>query len=148
MAWSVKRADSAVQEDMAVASFPASQAISSDERVRANETHRLLDLTVSIHRALLDKINLSLLDKLQHTHLKTEIGDIVRDLLVDGNHILNSQERSALVDEVLDELLGLGPLEPLLKDETVTDILVNGHKTVFVERYGLLERVSVRFQDE
>nr|WP_234024863.1 CpaF family protein [Tsuneonella amylolytica] len=62
--------------------------------------------------------------------------------------MLNTQERQELVVEVLDELLGLGPLEPLLQDESITDILVNGYKTVFVERNGLLERVATRFQDE
>ena len=55
---------------------------------------------------------------------------------------------SQLVDDVLDELLGLGPIEPLLKDATITDILVNGHDSVFVERYGVLEPSPVRFKDE
>src|SRR6185369_9198718 len=57
-------------------------------------------------------------------------------------------ERTDLIEDVIDELVGLGPLEPLLKDETINDILVNGHETVFVERHGLLERVATRFQDE
>jgi pilus assembly protein CpaF len=61
---------------------------------------------------------------------------------------LNAKEFSLLVDELLDEVLGLGPLEPLLKDPLVTDILVNTHRQVFVERHGLLEATSVRFQDE
>ena len=109
---------------------------------------RMIDLKVSIHRSLLDRINLAALDKLSREQIQTEIGEIVGELLELQQEPLNSRERSALVLDVLDELLGLGPLEPLLKDETITDILVNGHETVFVERQGLLEKVATRFQDE
>ncbi|MEZ5681356.1 MAG: CpaF family protein [Erythrobacter sp.] len=80
--------------------------------------------------------------------IEEEVGDIVLNLLVEEDAALNATERKRLVGEVLDELLGLGPLEPLLADETITDILVNGHRDVFVERFGLLERVATRFQDE
>ena len=109
---------------------------------------RMIDLKVSIHRSLLDRINLAALDKLSREQIQAEIGEIVGELLEVQREPLNSRERSALVLDVLDELLGLGPLEPLLKDETITDILVNGHETVFVERQGLLEKVATRFQDE
>lgn len=109
---------------------------------------RMIDLKVSIHRSLLDRINLSALDKLSREQIQGEIGEIVGELLEAQREPLNSRERSALVLDVLDELLGLGPLEPLLKDETITDILVNGPDTVFVERSGLLEKVQTRFQDE
>ena len=64
------------------------------------------------------------------------------------NQALNNNERKALVSDVLDELLGLGPIEPLLKDPTITDILINGYSQVFVERYGVLEPTDVRFKDE
>ena len=109
---------------------------------------RMIDLKVSIHRSLLDRINLSVLEKLSREQIQAEIGEIVGELLEAQREPLNSRERTALVLDVLDELLGLGPLEPLLKDETITDILVNGHETVFVERQGLLEKVATRFQDE
>lgn len=109
---------------------------------------RMIDLKVSIHRSLLDRINLAALDKLSREQIQTEIGEIVGELLELQHEPLNSRERGALILDVLDELLGLGPLEPLLKDETITDILVNGHETVFVERQGLLEKVATRFQDE
>ncbi len=109
---------------------------------------RMIDLKVSIHRSLLDRINLAALEKLTTEQIQAEIGEIVGELLDAQREPLNTRERSALVADVLDELLGLGPLEPLLKDETITDILVNGHETVFVERLGLLERVATRFQDE
>jgi pilus assembly protein CpaF len=112
------------------------------------ESERWLDLKVGIHRQLLGRINLALLDKLSREQIEAEIGDIVMELLVEADEALNARERKQLVGEVLDELLGLGPLEPLLKDEGITDILVNGHKTVFVERNGLLEKVPTQFQDE
>jgi pilus assembly protein CpaF len=80
--------------------------------------------------------------------LQAEIGDIVADQLQQQKHLLNLVERKRLVDDVLDELLGLGPLEPLLKDPSVTDILVNGHRNVFVERKGRLEKTATRFKDE
>jgi pilus assembly protein CpaF len=109
---------------------------------------RSLDLKVSIHRALLDKINLSALEKLPREKIRSEIADIISELLAERQEALNRTEREALVEDVLDELLGLGPLEPLLQDDSVTDILVNGPKTVFIERNGLLERVQTEFQDE
>ena len=109
---------------------------------------KFLDLKTTIHRKLLDRINLSMLDKLSREQVQAEVGDIVFDLLVEEDTALNAMERARLVDEVLDELLGLGPLEPLLADETITDILVNGYKTVFVERNGLLEKAPTRFQNE
>jgi len=109
---------------------------------------RSIALKVSIHQGLLDKINLAALDQLPRGQIENEIRDIVQELLEQRHELLNARERDELVAEVLDELLGLGPLEPLLKDETITDILVNGFGTVFVEREGLLERVATRFQDE
>jgi pilus assembly protein CpaF len=114
---------------------------------RAGED-RKLGLKVSIHRDLLKKINLSALETLSREQIGHEVSEIVNELLEKQSEPLNSRERELLVEEVLDELLGLGPLEPLLQDETITDILVNGPDNVFVERHGLLERVSTRFQDD
>jgi pilus assembly protein CpaF len=120
----------------------------SDEPPAPQVADRLIGLKVLIHQQLLDRINLSLLDKMPREKIKSEIGGIVEELLVSHSQVLNRAERSALSEDVLDELLGLGPLEPLLKDETINDILVNGHDTVFVERFGVLERVATSFQDE
>nr|WP_247718039.1 CpaF family protein [Qipengyuania proteolytica] len=85
---------------------------------------------------------------MSRAQVEEEVGEIVLALLIDEDAALNMRERERLVGEVLDELLGLGPLEPLLADETITDILVNGYKDVFVERAGLLERTPTRFKDE
>lgn len=108
----------------------------------------MVDLKVRIHHQLIERINLAALEKLPREQIASETGQIVGELLEADQAVLNRAERTALVDDVLDELLGLGPLEPLLKDPSITDILVNGYKTVFVERRGLLERVGTRFQDE
>ena len=106
------------------------------------------DLKVELHQRLLGLINLSALDTMSREQIQDEVGDIVLEELDKQRHALNQAERRRLVDDVLDELLGLGPLEPLLKDATITDILVNGHDSVFVERFGVLEPSAVRFKDE
>ncbi len=106
------------------------------------------DLKVELHQSLLDVINLPALDQMSREQIQAEVGDIVAEELGKQNHALNQSERKQLVADVLDELLGLGPIEPLLKDPTITDILVNGCDRVFVERYGILESTPVRFKDE
>jgi pilus assembly protein CpaF len=111
-----------------------------------NELHT--DLKVELHQRLLGLINLSALEKMSRAQIEEEVGDIVLEELDKQRHALNHAERKQLVDDVLDELLGLGPIEPLLKDATITDILVNGYDNVFVERYGVLEESAVRFKDE
>jgi pilus assembly protein CpaF len=134
-----------------------------EQRQRAMEEHRLVtlgdagafakrdlhtELKVELHQRLLDLINLQALEQMSREQIQDEVGDIVAEELAKQNHALNHAERKQLVGDVLDELLGLGPLEPLLKDPTITDILVNGHANVFVERYGVLEHSPVRFKDE
>src|SRR6476469_7514168 len=106
------------------------------------------ELKVELHQRLLDLINLQALDQMSRQQIEAEVGDIVAEELAKQNHALNNAERKQLVSDVLDELLGLGPLEPLLKDPTITDILVNGHCSVFIERFGTMEPSPVRFKDE
>jgi pilus assembly protein CpaF len=106
------------------------------------------DLKVELHQKLLALINLSALETMSREQIEAETGDIIHEELAKQKHALNQVERKQLVADVLDELLGLGPLEPLLKDPTITDILVNGFEQVFVERYGILEPTPVRFKDE
>ena len=106
------------------------------------------ELKVELHQRLLDLINLQALEQASREQIQAEVGDIVAEELAKQNHALNHAERKQLVGDVIDELLGLGPLEPLLKDPTITDILVNGHNCVFVERYGTLEASPARFKDE
>ncbi len=106
------------------------------------------ELKMALHQRLLDMINLSVIDRMEPEEFRREIGEMVRELLLEENRPLNLSERTKLVDDILDELLGLGPLEPLLKDNTITDILVNGYANVFVERAGLLEHTPVTFKDD
>jgi pilus assembly protein CpaF len=139
------------------------EAPSEEQRQRAMEEHRLVtlgdagafakrdlhtELKVELHQRLIDLINLQALEQMSREQIADEVGDIVAEELAKQNHALNHAERKQLVSDVLDELLGLGPLEPLLKDPTITDVLVNGHSNVFVERYGVLEASPVRFKDE
>ena len=112
------------------------------------DTLDYINMKVELHRRLLDLINLSALEKMTRPQIETEIGELVHEQLALQKHALNQEERKRLVSDILDELLGLGPLEPLLQDHSITDILVNGHDVVFVERSGVLERVDTRFKDE
>ena len=106
------------------------------------------ELKMRMHQRLLDMINLSVIDKMPPEEFRREIGEMVRELLLEENKPLNHTEQNQLVDDILDELLGLGPIEPLLKDASITDILVNTHAQIFVEREGRLHLTPVRFKDD
>ena len=105
-------------------------------------------LKVELHERLLDSINLAALETMSRGEIEAEMGDLVQELLAEQRYALNAAERKQLTADLLDELIGLGPLEPLLKDPTITDILVNTHRHVFVERRGRLEETTARFKDE
>jgi len=109
---------------------------------------RNTELKVFLHEKLLGMLNLSVLDKVTRPDLGRQLAPLVRDLLASENIALNASEYNQLVTEVLDEVLGLGPLEPFLKDPTVSDILVNTYKQVYVERAGRLEPTPAHFKDE
>lgn len=109
---------------------------------------KFLDAKVRLHRRLIEEINLSALEKLPEDEMRAHIQQLVTQYIVVERLALNAQELNAFVSEILDEMTGLGPLEPLLKDPTVSDILINGHEATFVERGGLLEPVACRFKDE
>jgi len=100
-----------------------------------------------IHQKLIGKLDLSRVGELEGDVLKREIRGVV-EMLCDGeNNLLNRNERDRLVDEVLDETFGLGPLELLLKDPTISDILINGPKNIYCERGGKMEKTNVVFRD-
>jgi len=107
------------------------------------------EIKTRIHDRLIDLIDLSLLDTLEPAALKNEIAKLVEKLLREEftQTPLNLGERDKLISEIQDEMLGLGPLEPFLKDPTVNDILVNGYSHIYVERKGRLERTEARFKD-
>jgi pilus assembly protein CpaF len=102
----------------------------------------------SIHRRLIQRLNLDRVTELNRETVRTEVVQLVESMTSAESTPMTLQERERLAQEILDEVFGLGPLEPLLKDPTISDILVNSHKDVYVERRGLLERTSVQFRDE
>ncbi|MDA0657757.1 MAG: CpaF family protein [Planctomycetota bacterium] len=101
-----------------------------------------------IHNKLVDKLDLNRVGELEGETLRNEIRLVVEHLCDAEDTLLNRSERERLIDEVLDETFGLGPLEFLLKDETICDILINGPKSVFVERRGKMEKTPVEFRDD
>jgi len=111
-------------------------------------TDKLLDAKVRLHRRLIEEINLSALEKLPEDEMRAHIQQLVTQYILVERLALNQQELNDFVSEILDEMTGLGPLEPLLKDTSVSDILINGHECVYVERGGQLEPCGVRFKDE
>ncbi len=101
-----------------------------------------------VHTRLVQEANLSALDVLDAAEVRPEIARLVEQYLAQEKVLLNTEEREAMVREIMDELMGLGPLEPLLRDPTVSDILCNTYRNVYVERFGLLEKTNVRFVDD
>lgn len=114
-----------------------------DDRLTAR-----LELKSRFHSSLLEHLNLSVIDKVQPAELRREVAKLVSQFLSDEGIPMRSDDFKTLVDELIDEVLGLGPLEPLLADPSINDILVNSYKNVYVERFGILERTEVRFRDE
>lgn len=122
------------------ASAPAVQVESQDED--------FLSLKVDLHRHLIDRFNLTALENASKDEILNEILPIVREFVRGRNVPLNARELDQLTSDTADEMLGLGPIEPLLKDDSIADILINTHKHVFVERRGVLEETPIRFRDE
>lgn len=106
------------------------------------------ELKFTLHRKLLDKINLEALATIDNQRVRGEVRQALITLIDSEPTLLSSIEKQQICDEVLDEVFGLGPLEPLLQDPTISDILVNGCRQVYVERRGLLELTSVTFRDD
>src|SRR5712672_1007196 len=100
-----------------------------------------------IHTKLVDKLDLTRVGELEGDVLRREIRLVVEHLCDTEDTLLNRTERERLVEEVLDETFGLGPLELLLKDPTISDILINGPKNIYVERRGKMEKTNVTFRD-
>jgi len=118
----------------------------SDKEIRRRM--RLAEIRTDLHKRLLDTLNLAALEHASDADLRAEISAIAADGLAEMGVVLNKEERQTLHQELFDEVTGLGPLEPLLRDDTVNDILVNGPRQVFVERAGILELTTTEFKDE
>ena len=106
------------------------------------------ELKFTLHRKLLERINLDVLAGIDDDRIRAEVREAVLAMVQEEPTLLTASEKQQISDEVLHEVFGLGPLEPLLADPTVSDILVNGHRQVYVERKGILELTNVRFHDD
>ncbi len=109
---------------------------------------KLMSLRMEIHKRLLENLNLSAVDQAAESDLRREIAAIAREGIHEMGVVLNGQDQKELLQDLMDEVTGLGPIQPLLRDETVNDILINGPFQVFVERKGKLELTPVRFKDD
>src|SRR5437667_3494398 len=114
---------------------------------RAASVERHSDLKSKVHRKLLQSLNSETLRLISKERLRGEIGQAVEKLLLQENIPMTLPERDRVIEEILNEVFGYGPLEPLMKDPSITDILVNNHNKVFVERRGVLQRVPIHFKD-
>src|SRR5580765_1532581 len=107
-----------------------------------------IELKANVHRKLLNRLNLEALASAERSRAEAEIRTLLFDLIAEEGMPLSMTEREGILGDVIDEVFGLGPLEPLLRDPTISDILVNTHKQVYVERQGKLERLPTTFQDD
>ncbi|HUY12635.1 MAG TPA: CpaF family protein [Terriglobia bacterium] len=108
----------------------------------------LNSVKANIHRRLIQQLNLERLTRMDRETVQKQLREAIEALVGEETAPMTRQERDRITEEVLDEVFGLGPLEPLLKDPTVSDILVNSYRQVYVERNGLLEKTAVQFRDE
>ena len=109
---------------------------------------RMLEAKLRIHRLLIDEINLAAVDKLSEKEMRPQIHELVAQHVTNEKIILNAEELEQFVDDILNEMTGLGPIEPLLKDDSINDILINTHRQIYIERRGQLELSGARFKDE
>jgi pilus assembly protein CpaF len=124
--------------------MPVAPARAEPVRISSDQ----LTLKVDLHRHLIDRFNLANLETASKEDILGEIRPVVRDFVRARNVPLNARELDQLTSDTADEMLGLGPIEPLLKDDTINDILINTHEHVYVERRGVLDETGVRFRDE
>ncbi|UWQ36395.1 CpaF family protein [Leisingera aquaemixtae] len=124
----------------------AAEAQPMDKERKRKE--RLGEIKVQLHRELLENLNLAALERAGEAELRSEIATIATEILAEKSIVLNREDRQQLTKELYDEVTGLGPLETLLQDESISDILVNGPHQIFVERSGKLQLSDITFKDE
>jgi pilus assembly protein CpaF len=141
----------------AIAGVNASQPVEHVSKTASSEVapadpmlrkQRLLDAKLKLHRQLIEEINLSAIEKLPQHQLQKQVSELVAEFVLSDRLPLNAKELEDFSAELYDEMMGLGPLEPLLKDPSIDDILINTHEQIYVERFGQLERTPMRFRDE
>lgn len=122
------------------------QSMSTDKEKKRKD--RMSEIKLELHRELLNNLNLAALETASEQELRVEINSIAAEILQEKGIVLNREDRTALSQDLFDEVTGLGPLETLLKDDDVNDILVNGPQQVFIEKHGKLTLSDVTFKDE
>ena len=108
----------------------------------------VIDARLRLHRKIIEELNLVALEKMPQDQMRREVKEFVREVTRKERMALNVNEMEELVSDVVDEMIGLGPLEPLMRDPDINDILINGHECCFVEKSGKLQKVHVPFKDE
>ncbi len=126
---------------------PAKDDAAARPRVEAPRP-QYIELKANVHRKLLNRLNLEALASTERSRAEADIRALLFDLIAEESMPLSMSERDAILGDVIDEVFGLGPLEPLLRDTSVSDILVNTYKNVYVERSGKLDRLPTTFQDD
>jgi pilus assembly protein CpaF len=121
-------------------------ALAVEEAVYGNQSFQ--ELKARLHRSIITRLDLTKLNALAPERIRTEVSRLVEDLLIAENAALSIIERDRLVSEVHNEIFGLGPLEPLLADPTISDILVNSYANIYIERRGKLEKTAISFKDD
>ena len=138
----------AVRKEEPVASASPVAGTASNMRSRPESAgFDLLDAKLRVHAKLIDELDLSALDKMDDETMRRRVRGIIGDILRKEEMALSSAEEASFADAVMDEMTGLGPIEPLLKDDSISDILINGCNQVYVERHGKLQLAPVRFAD-
>src|SRR5436190_2599422 len=129
--------------------LPAISPVIGEEKKRGGISFKVYqELKSSVHRDLLNKVDLERVATVRDERTRAQAHSVIQGLVASLQTPLSSRERERLSLEVLDEVFGLGPLEPLLQDPGINDILVNGHQLVYVERAGILEETNIRFKDD
>ena len=128
--------------------IPSTRRAQPRQDLSPKTTNKVIDARARLHRMLIEEINLVALERLPRDEMRRQVHDFVSEKTRQERMAINVAELEALVDEIVDEMVGLGPLEPLLKDPEINDILINGHQNCFVERKGKLQQVHIPFKDE
>ena len=126
--------------------FPGN--VNGNGNVSEHAPHSFQEIKSRLHRTLINRMDLSKLSSLTAEQVHAEVSRLAENVLAQEALPLSTSERERLVSDVQHELFGLGPLEPLLADHTISDILVNSHSTIYIERNGKLERSDVAFKDD
>jgi pilus assembly protein CpaF len=135
--------------DLPMAPRPAAPQLASvDAQYLRTQQDKLLDAKLRIHRKIVEEINLAAVDKATEKELRAPVKQLVAQFVVEEKIALNSAELERFVDDILHEMTGLGPIEPLLADDSINDILINTHNQIYIERRGKLELSNARFKDE